>query len=277
MRTWAGRRPRLPPEPWLTSTAAPLRDGTYQAESLRPSSMAIRTSWWGIPRADSWISQRGACVIRLAPTNGITPTNGDERGAGEPARAMRGAPAETGPPGRASRRRDGGEAGRDEQGPAEGVADSADVARVEPGVDDVQPVRDPAEADGQQPDDDAQPEPRRPRHARLGERPGQRQGHDGEHAEHGGVGAREREVEQVGGDEREPREQQRALEARDPLAEAAARRRGGGGAGLGGARLERDRGHARTVPGRRPAATVEPGVRRGSHTPLPRCGIPHVD
>ena len=99
----------------------------------------------------------------------------------------------------------------------------------------MQPVRDDAEADGEQPDDDAQPEPRRPRHARLGERPRQRQGDDHEHAEHGGVGARQREVEQVGGDEREPGEQQRALEARDPLAPAAAAaRRGGGEAGLGG-------------------------------------------
>jgi len=32
------------PEPWMSSTAAPLREGTYQAATSPPSSIAIRTS-----------------------------------------------------------------------------------------------------------------------------------------------------------------------------------------------------------------------------------------
>ena len=142
----AGRRPRLPPEPWLTRTAAPLREGTYQAESLRPSSIVIRTSSCGIASADSRISQRGACVDRLGWANGRADTMAAR--AGEPAEAVRRAPAETRPPGRAPGRGRGGEAGGHEQEPAEDVADAGDVAPVRPGVDDVQAVRDDTEADG---------------------------------------------------------------------------------------------------------------------------------
>src|SRR5215210_4528616 len=235
MRTWAGRRPRLPPDPWLTSTAAPLRDGTYQADSRRPSSSAIRTSSWGMPSADSWISQRGACVIRLAPTNGITTAN-----ATTAAPASQPAPWAARQP-RPVRRGDGGEAGRHEQEPAERGADAGDVAPVEPRVDDVQAVRGDAEADREQPDDEAQPDARRPRHVRLGERPGGRHGEDREHAGHRGVGAREGEVEQVQGEEGEPGEQERALEAGDPLPQAGARLPQAGAGDEG-------RGHAASVP-----------------------------
>ena len=64
----ATTRSRLPPEPWLTSTAAPFFDGTYQADWSSP----IRTSSCGMPSEASWISQRGAWVIIRAPVNAIT-------------------------------------------------------------------------------------------------------------------------------------------------------------------------------------------------------------
>ena len=99
----------------------------------------------------------------------------------------------------------------------------------------MQAVRDDPEADGQQPDDDAEPEPGRARQTRLGERVAHRQRQDHEHAEERGVGPGQREVEQVGGDEREAGQQQRALEARDPRPQGggAAGRRGSGLAGRG--------------------------------------------
>jgi hypothetical protein len=49
-------------EAWLRSTAVLLREGTYQADSSRPSAVSITTSSCGMPSDDSWISQRGACV-----------------------------------------------------------------------------------------------------------------------------------------------------------------------------------------------------------------------
>ena len=99
----------------------------------------------------------------------------------------------------------------------------------------MQAVRDHAEADGQHARA-ATPSP-----SRVGrvtrdwaERPGQRARATITSTPSTAVSRdREREVEQVGGDEREPREQQRALEARDPLAEAAAARAAGRAAGHG--------------------------------------------
>ena len=94
----------------------------------------------------------------------------------------------------------------------------------------MQAVGDDAEADGEEADDDAQHEPGRAGDVRLGQRPRRGDGDDHRDAEHRRVGPREREVEQVGGDEREARDQQRALGARDPLAQ------GGGGRALRQAR-----------------------------------------
>ena len=72
MRISSSTRSRLPPDPWPTSTAAPLREGTYQADTSRPPEASIRTSSCGMPSDDSWISHRGAWVIIRPPVNGIT-------------------------------------------------------------------------------------------------------------------------------------------------------------------------------------------------------------
>ena len=135
-------------------------------------------------------------------------------------------------PGGAARRGGGRDPGRDQQQPADDVADAGEVAPVGTRVDHVQAVGDDAEADREEADDDAEHEPRRTGDVRLGERP--RHGNDDDHrdAEHRRVGPREREVEQVRGDEHEPGEQERAL-------------------GAGGAR--RDRLHAPTVADPAPA------------------------
>ena len=74
MRTCAATRSRLPPEPWLSSTAVWLRDGTYQPDSSRPSAVAIVTFSCAMPSEDSWIAQRGACVTISDAANGITAT-----------------------------------------------------------------------------------------------------------------------------------------------------------------------------------------------------------
>src|SRR3954468_7661846 len=122
-------RPRLPPEPWLSRTAAPLRDRTYQADSLRPSRISMRISSCGIPTADSWISQRGACTVMLAKAKGSTPTTArTAEAAAPPAPPGGGAPppADPGPRGHPARRSGGGDARRHEQQPADDVADAGD-------------------------------------------------------------------------------------------------------------------------------------------------------
>ena len=148
---------------------------------------------------------------------------GHDRRADDPPGGVGGAPAQAGPARCAARRGDGREAGRDEQQPAHDVADAGDVAPVGARVDDVQPVGDDPEADGDQPDDDAQRDAGRSYHVGLGERPRRRERDDGRDAECRRVGAREGEVEQVRHDEREAGEQERALGTREPLAPAATR------------------------------------------------------
>ena len=179
---------------------------------------------------------------------------GHDRRAGDPPGRVGGAPAQAGPARCAVRRRDGREAGRDEQQPARDVADAGDVAPVGARVDDVQPVRDDPEADGDQPDDDAQRDAGRSCHAGLGERPRRRERDDGRDAECRRVGAREGEVEQVRHDEREAGEQERALGTREPLAPTATRRRGGlrHGRSLGALGVAYGGRHALTVSHRRP-------------------------
>jgi hypothetical protein len=80
----------------------------------------------------------------------------------------------------------------------------------------VQAVRDDGESERQQADDDAEHEPSGSSDVRLGERPSGGHGDDAEHAEERGVRPREGKVEQVQRDQREARQQQRALEAREP-------------------------------------------------------------
>jgi len=55
----------------MSSTAVRLVDGTYQADSARPSAVSMATSRCGMPSEDSWISQRGACVTMRAIANGM--------------------------------------------------------------------------------------------------------------------------------------------------------------------------------------------------------------
>ena len=130
MRTWRGRRPRLPPEPWLTSTAAPLREGTYHADE--PAAVVDGDPDLLVRDPERRLVDLPARRVGEQVGRAEAHRDHDERdgGAGEPAGAVGGAPAEPGPPGRAPRRRDGGEAGRDEQEPADDVADAGDVAPV---------------------------------------------------------------------------------------------------------------------------------------------------
>ena len=113
---------------------------------------------------------------------------GEDGDGGEPAGAVGEPPAERAAAGRPPRGGDRGEAGGDEEQAAGDHADAGDVGPVRPGVDDVQTVRDDAEAERQQADDDAEHEPRRPGDVGLGQRPGSRDGDDREHPGQGRVG-----------------------------------------------------------------------------------------
>ena len=235
-----------------------LRDGTYQADSSRPSAVSIATSWWGMPSEDSWIAQRGACVTRRTIVNGIT-TNRAKTGTA----ASQPAPwASRQPSARAPRRPpwggDRGQARSDEEEAAGDHAHAGDVGPVRSGVHDVQAVGDDAEAEAQEADDDAQDDPRRPRHVRAGQRPRDRDGDDRQQPEERGVGSGEREIEQVERDEGEAGEQERALEPGEARAEPAVPRgHRGAGAGVG----ERG-GHLRKPRADGPARTWETaGVR----------------
>ena len=48
-----------------------MRDGTYQADSARPSAVGTVTSSCGMPSEASWISQRGAWVSSSPDPSGI--------------------------------------------------------------------------------------------------------------------------------------------------------------------------------------------------------------
>ena len=196
-----------------------LRDGTYQADSSRPSAVSIATSWWGMPSEDSWIAQRGACVTLRAIANGITTS-----------RAKTGTAASQPAPW-ASRQPSAGRRGA-RRGAAIAVRPAAmrrrppaimptPVTSVQSGPEftTCRPCEMTPKPNAQQADDDAQDEPRRPRDVRPGQRPGDRDGDDRQHPEQRGVGPGEREVEQVERDEREPGEQERALEPGEALAE----------------------------------------------------------
>ena len=272
MRTCAATRSRLPPEPWLSSTAVRLRDGTYQPDSSRPSAVSIATSWWGMPSEDSWIAQRGACVTIRAIANGMTTSRAKTgTAASQPAPWASRQPSA----GRRGARRGAAIAVRPAATSRSAAGDHAhagDVGPVRSGVHDVEAVRDDAEAERQQADDDAEDEPRRPRDVRLGQRPGDRDGDDREHAGQRGVGAGERQVEQVERDEREPGEQERALEPARRCSAPAVRRASSAALGRGSVRVaviackpRAERAGADMGDGRRPrasgvAAAVRPAV-----------------
>ena len=82
-RVLLGRR-RAPGE---TITAAPLRDGTYQPASLRPSLVVKLTERYAVPRWAAGTGARATCVARIAiPVGTITSTD-DHRGNGRLERA----------------------------------------------------------------------------------------------------------------------------------------------------------------------------------------------
>jgi hypothetical protein len=137
---------------------------------------------------------------------------------GQPAGAVGESPAERRPARRPVWGGDRGQAGGDQQQAAGDHADARDVGPVGARVHDVQAVRDDAEPERQQTDDDAEHEPGGPDGVRLGERPGGGHRDDAEHAEDRRVGPGEGEVEQVQRDQREAGQQQRPLEAREPRA-----------------------------------------------------------
>ena len=155
MRTWRGRRPRLPPEPWLDQHRGAVARGDVPGRQLAAvvggdADLLVRDP-------ERRLADLPARRVGEQVGGAEAHRDQDERDgrAGEPAEAVQGAPAEGLPPRRAARGGDGGEAGRDEQEPAEDVADAGDVAPVGAGVDDVQAVRGDPEADGEQPDHDA--------------------------------------------------------------------------------------------------------------------------
>ena len=227
MRTWAARRSRLPPEPWLSSTAAPLRDGTYQADSSRPSRDGDRgPPGAGSSSADSWIAQRGACVAISAITNGITASSGEERRRRASRRRGR-PPAERrcgAAPAGGRRRRSGRR--RRAAGRRAIVPTPVTSGQSGPELTTWRPCETTPKPSDSRPMTTPEDEPRRPRDVRLGQRPGGRDGDDREHAEQRRVGAGERQVKQVERDEREPGEQQRALEPCEAFPQPALDRRG---------------------------------------------------
>jgi hypothetical protein len=180
--------------------------------------------------------------------------------------AVRGAPAASL---RAAGGRGGGGAGCDEQEAADGEGHAGDVGRVQPGRGDVQPVRHDTEPGEQQAEGDGEAGPRGARHMRPREDPGQRRAEDHRDAERRRRGAGERQLEEVRDDERQPGDQERALQRREALAPRPAERRqekrAVGRLGRRGGGRHR-RSLAVTRPGAQPArrwAEVRPtGVRR---------------
>ena len=119
-----GRAPRRArdcrPSRGRPGRAAPLRDGTYQADRARPSAVGTVTSSCGIPSEASWISQRGAWVIsspvragsrrawRTRPRPRASPRRGRRAAEAPPAR-------------RPARRGQGGDAGDDQSIPPSAI------------------------------------------------------------------------------------------------------------------------------------------------------------
>ena len=122
-----------------------LVDGTYQADSSRPSAVSMATSWCGMPSEDSWIAQRGAWV-GMRPSAKRHDAEQREDGSGRRASRRRGRRASRAPAGaaRAAGRAIAVSAGGDEQQAAGDHADAGDVGPVGARVDDVQAVRDDA-------------------------------------------------------------------------------------------------------------------------------------
>ncbi len=219
---WPTTRSRLPPEPWSTSTAAPLREGTHQADNVAPVGrldrhLVVRDRQRRLlDRPARRVGDQQHLRERHQPGQ-------HEHRADEPARGVQRAV----PAARAGRGGERGHGGAEQQHAAEDHPDARQVAPVGAGVDDVQPVRDDAEADREQAHDEPEREPRRADQARLQREPGGRERQDREHAPPRRGGAGDREVEQVRGDEREPARQERALQAGEPAAPPRPRRGGG--------------------------------------------------
>ena len=265
MRVCATTRSRLPPEPWLRRTAAPLRDGTYQAVWPSP----IRTSWWGMPSEESWIAQRGACVIWRLKPNVTTRTPTTTTPASQPAAWAARQPS----PGlRGARPRavsaTSPEATR--SSPPTIMPTPVTSRRSGPEFTTCNPCEMTPKPNASEADDDAEQQARGAGHARLCERPAGGHREDREHAEDGGRRAGEREIEQVQCDQHEPGQQKRALQPGDPLAPPAPppERRGDDGAWRGGCHVTRSAGRrARSVARLAAPARPRPRCPRESRRP----------
>ena len=164
-------RSRLPPEPWLSRTAAPLRDGTYQADSSRPSAVAIRTSWCG--DAERRLLDRPARRVRRheGHRERHDGERGDDRGAGDPADAPCAAASRRAAPRRA---RGAAIAARPEatsSSPPAIMPTPVTSVQSGPEFTTCSPCETTPKPSGQQAEDDAEHDPRRARDARLRQRP----------------------------------------------------------------------------------------------------------
>jgi hypothetical protein len=103
--------------------------------------------------------------------------------------------------------------GSEQQQTTDDEPQPAYVSPIRPQEDGVQTVRDNPEADRDQTNRQTQRHPRRPNQPRLREDPTHWDGHNHSHAEQRRVRPRQRKIAQVHRDEREPRHQQRPLQA----------------------------------------------------------------
>ena len=148
---------------------------------------------------------------------------------------------------------------REQQQTTDDEPQPAHVNPIGPQEDRVQAVRHDAEADSDQAKRQTERHPRRANQPRLREHPGQRDGHNHNHAEQRGVRPRERQIEQMHRDQHEPCHQQRPLQASKAVPPRSRRLLRGGhwlGTLAGGGHL------ARTFPACGAAGISNPSRRR---------------
>ena len=235
MRTWAATRSRLPPEPWLRSTAVRLRDGTYQADSSPPVRGLDRDLLVG--DAERGLLDRPARRVRdpQGHRERHHHEQGDDGHGGEPAGAVGEPPAERTAARRPPRRGDRGQAAAAmRRRPPAIMPTPVTSAQSGPEFTTWRPCEMTPKPSVSRPIDDAEGEPGRPRDVRPGQRPRDRDRRRSRARPGSEVsGPEKREVEQVERDEGEPGEQERALEPGEALA-AARRPRGDRGRWGGG-------------------------------------------
>jgi hypothetical protein len=142
----------------------------------------------------------------------------DGERADRPANGVGGPPAGRGAPPGAAAGGDRGGGGREQQDPAEREAQAGDVGRVQAGLGDVQAVRHDPEAGEDEAEGDGEADPRGARHMRPREDPGQRGAQDHRDAERRRRRPGQGQLEEVRDDERQPGDQQGALQRREAIA-----------------------------------------------------------